>query len=198
MKRSLFFLAAAAILLASCNSKDSVKSTENNFMSLATDRYACRSYTDRKVSDEMLQTILKAGQIAPTAANCQPQRIYVLSSPEVIEKISPVASTCGAPQAFLVCYDATKCLINGANGNHPQGEMDATIVLTHMMLQATELGLDTCWMTWIEFDRIKEILNLPENIVPVAFMPFGYAKEGTVPGDSHYKRLPIEETVTIL
>lgn len=198
MKHSILFFAGVALLLASCCSNNSSKTADNSFMSLATDRYACRSYTGQRVSDEMLQTILRAGQVAPTAANCQPQRIYVLSSPEVIEKISPVASTCGAPQAFLVCYDATKCLINGANGNHPQGEMDATIVLTHMMLQATELGLDTCWMTWIEFDRIKEILNLPENIVPVAFMPFGYATEGSAPGDSHYKRLPIEETVTIL
>ena len=49
-----------------------------DFLQLATDRYSVRSFSDRPIEPEKMEKILKAGQVAPTAVNFQPQKIYIL------------------------------------------------------------------------------------------------------------------------
>lgn len=59
----------------------------NSFLELAESRYSVRKYEERQIEEDKLARILRAGQIAPTGANRQPQRILVLQSPEAIEKV---------------------------------------------------------------------------------------------------------------
>ncbi|MBR4841975.1 MAG: nitroreductase family protein [Bacteroidaceae bacterium] len=172
-----------------------------DFLTLALSRYSTRSFTDRRVEPDKLEKILKAGQAAPTAVNYQPQLIYVIQSPEIIGKLKQVTPYIfGAPQVFLICYDENICWKNRKHedSGHPSGEMDASIVLTHMMLQAQELGIGSCWVCSFEFAATRELLGLPSNIHPVALMPFGYAAPDGVPSERHTKRRPIEETVRFL
>jgi len=197
MKKIFFFAAVACTMLSSCCPKSGTE-TLKDFTTLAQERYSCRSYTAEKVSDEDLKLILEAGRLAPTAANSQSQKIFVLKSEETVAKVSEIVSFCGAPQAFLICYDSEKCLYVEPNGNAPSGDVDAAIVFTHMMLKATEMGIGTCCMNWVEFGKIKEVLGLGDNIVPVLFMPFGYASEDATPSESHTSRKSLEETVTVL
>lgn len=113
-----------------------------DFLELCKERYSVRSFTDKKVEPEKLEKILEAGRVASTAVNFQPQVIYVLQSPDAIAKISGVTPYMfGAPQALLVCYDEDICWKSHKHeeDGHSAGEMDATIVLTQMMLQAWEL-----------------------------------------------------------
>lgn len=179
-----------------------VKAQDNmdkSFINLATERYSVRSFTDQKVEQDKLDLILRAGQVAPTAVNKQPQKIYVLRSEEAIRKIKSV-SPCiyGAPQVFLVCYDENICWKNNGNDGHSSGEMDATIVLTHMMLQAAELGIGTCWVCYFDMKKTAELFDLPDHIKPMALMPFGYPAKNSKPAAMHSKRRPIDETVSIL
>lgn len=81
-----------------------------DFLQLAENRYSVRKFTKRPVEREIIEKILRAGMLAPTAKNLQPQRILVLTSKESLEKLDR-ATKCrfGAPAAMLVCYDRDAC-----------------------------------------------------------------------------------------
>ena len=110
------------------------------FFQLAKDRYSVRSYKSQLVEPDKLAQILEAGRIAPTAANKQPQRIKVIIDPAELAKVDE-CTPCrfGAPAVLLVCYDKAACWkrkFDGANS----GEVDASIITTHLMLAAEDLG----------------------------------------------------------
>lgn len=76
------------------------------FLELARARYSVRSFANTPIEEEKLLAILQAGQIAPTAVNYQPQKIYVLKSQDALSKIRSITkSTYNAPTVLLVCYD---------------------------------------------------------------------------------------------
>lgn len=198
MTRTIITLAAAALCLAACNNPQTKNDTMNDrdFIQMATDRYSVRSFASTPVEQEKIDLILRAGQIAPTAVNSQPQKIYVAQSPEVIAKLNEV-SPClyGAPQCFVFCYNDDTVIPRG-QGNY--GDIDVTIVLTHMMLEAEELGLGTCIVGYYDAAKLQEVLQLPANIHPVLLMPFGYAADDAKPSDKHSSYRPLEETVDYL
>ena len=80
-----------------------------DFMILAEERFSVRSFTDEPVLPDIISRILHAGHVAPTACNLQPQRIYVLQSPEALQKLK-TCTPChfNAPLALLVCADMKK------------------------------------------------------------------------------------------
>lgn len=159
------------------------------FIELAKARYSVRSFKDTPVEEEKLAAILEAGRIAPTARNNQPQRIYVVKSNEMLAKMNEV-SPCiyNAPLVLAVCYDEEAQARNF-------GEMDASIVCTHMMLEAWELGVGSCWVGRFDADKCAAALGLPPTERPVALLPLGYAAEGAQPAPQHTSRLAAEETV---
>lgn len=80
-----------------------------DFLELAADRYSVRSCSDRPIEPGKMGRILKAAQLAPTAVNYQPQKIYILKSPEGIEKIRSLTQfVYDAPVVLLVCADMTR------------------------------------------------------------------------------------------
>lgn len=168
------------------------------FMDLAAARCSVRAFSDKPVPADLLTKVLEAGRLAPTAMNRQPQRILVIQSPEamqnLVENVRPVY---GAPAALLICGD-----VSVAAGqpvvDHVLAEMDATIVTTHMMLEAADLGLGTCWMCAFNVGKAKAAFDLPDNIVPYVLLPIGYAAEGYEPNPRHFQRDPLDSTVTYL
>lgn len=186
-----------AILFVCC-SNPNTPNTENgmnkDFLQLATDRYSVRSFTDIPVEQDVIDLILRAGQVAPTAVNSQPQKIYVVKSADKIAELNEL-SPClyGAPQCFVFCYDDNVVNPRGADSNY--GEIDVTIVLTHMMLEAANLGVGTCPVGYYDEAKLIEALELPANIHPVLIMPFGYPSEISTPAAKHFEYRPIEETV---
>ena len=72
-----------------------------NFAELSAQRYSLRKFSHRPVEDALLQQVLEAGRNAPTAHNNQPQRIFVLQSPEAMAK----ADACmGATSIRRCCW----------------------------------------------------------------------------------------------
>lgn len=169
----------------------------NDFLQLAADRYSVRSFSNQPVEQEKIDKILEAGKLAPTAVNSQPQLIYVLKSPEAMEKANKL-SRCiyGAPQTFIICYDDNRVCSRGEKGNY--GDIDCTIVLTHMMLEAWNIGIGTCMVGMFNPDEVRQVLELPDNIHPVLMMPFGYPAEDAAPSARHTEYRPLEETVQYL
>ena len=158
-------------------------------------RYSCRSFEKRSIEKEDMERILEAGRIAPTAGNFQPQRVIVINTPEGMQKLARCTHyTYGAPAALIVCYDENEVWVRNYDGKN-SGDVDASIVTTQMMLQAAELNIGTCWIGHFDPWRIKELYNIPENIVPVAILDMGYPSEKGLPHPVHWKRKLLEETV---
>jgi len=191
--RKLIILALAAISFAACSNQPVQKN--KSFMDLARQRFAVREYAQTPVEQAKLDSILEAGRLAPTAKNVQPQHIYVLQSPEAIAKINELTRCAyGAPVVFLVCYDAD--LVWTKEDGTNSGDMDCSIIGTHMMMEATELGLGTCWVKWFDPAEVAAAFELPANHKPSFLMPCGYASENAKPSDHHFSRKPLNETVT--
>ena len=116
------------------------------FLELATERFSVRNFSDRQVEEEKLEKILQAAKVAPTAVNFQPQKLYVIRSREAIERLAAIRPLFGAPLAVIICYDDKISWKNTRDNGHDSGEVDAAIITTHMMLEAWELGIGSCWM----------------------------------------------------
>lgn len=157
-----------------------------DFMTLARERYSVREFSDKEVEQEKLNKIIEAGLIAPTAKNQQPVRIYIMKSPEAMEKMNALTRCIyGAPVALLVCYNEEEAWHSPFNEGYDAGEMDATIVLTHMMLEAWEQGVGSCWVGLFDHDEAAKVFGLRAEIKPVAVMPLGYAADGAQPSPRH-------------
>ena len=156
-----------------------------DFLELATGRYSVRDFSNAPVEDWKIEKILHAAKVAPTAVNYQPQKIYVVKSTEAVAKLAAVRPLFGAPMAVIVCYDDTLSWKNSRDGGHDSGEVDASIVCTHMMLQAWELGIGSCWMGAFSPAAVSEAFGLPAHIHPVAVLPLGYPTDGCKPSDRH-------------
>ena len=76
-----------------------------DFIQLAKARYSVRNFKEQQVEDEKLALILEAGRVAPTAANCQPQKVIVIRDKSNIDKVNKAANTYKAPLLLVVCAD---------------------------------------------------------------------------------------------
>lgn len=168
-----------------------------DFLKLAKDRYSCKKYNpDKKVPQELLDKILRAGQLAPTAKNSQPQHIYVMQSEDALQLVDSL-TPCryGAPVVLAVTYDQQQ-EFNYPGDKYSSGAEDASIVATHMMLAAAAEGVDSCWLNFFDPDKAAEAMKLPENEKVVLLLDIGYAAEGVRPTPMHEKTKSIEELVT--
>ncbi len=173
-----------------------------SFMELAKNRYSERFFDPRPVEDEKLMQILEAGRIVPTACNYQPQRFYVLRSPEALAKARTVTPFhYNAPLMLLVCYDVNTVWRNPNDRyyrNYSSGEQDASIAATTMMYEAEELGVHSVWLRGFDSKTVVDTFDLPENIIPVMMFAMGYPNERAKPNAWHFKRMPMEDFVTEL
>ncbi len=163
------------------------------FLKLAEKRYSVRKFKDQPVEQEKIDAILRAAQVAPTAANFQPQKILVINSPEAIAKMPECTRyTFDAPLFFLTCIDHSKVWVRKQDGKNG-ADVDAAIVHTHMMLEAEELGLGSVWVGSFDPAAARKAFNIPDNIEPIALLPVGYPAEDAEPSPLHSKNKPIEE-----
>ena len=167
-----------------------------DFLSLASSRYSVREFEDRPIDAPMLDEIIQAGRVAPSACNRQPQKVYVVESAEMRGRLSEVCRfTFGAPVVLAIGYDTEREWKNKLMGGKGSGETDAAIVTTQMMLAAWERGIGSCWVGYFNADAVRDALELPENVVVSALLPMGYPKDGVVPFYMHSEYRPYEETV---
>ena len=165
-----------------------------DFLTLAKNRYSVRSFQNKPVEKSALNAVLEAGNLAPTGCNKQPQRVWVIQSEEGLAKIRN-CTTChfNAPVVLLVCTDTASSWTRPFDGKNI-GEIDATIVCTHYMLEAAEQGLGTTWVAYFDPAKVKAEFALPDNVVPVALLPMGYPAADAAPTPMH-NRAEIDKTV---
>jgi len=165
------------------------------FSKLIADRYSVRSFKSEHLPQSVIDIILKAGHLAPTGCNYQPQRILVLNSEESIEKLRE-CTRChfGAPTALLVCHDKSESWERPYDGAL-SSPVDAAIVATHMMLAAHDIGVGCCWVMHFNPGAIIEAYNIPESVEPYALLVMGYPAKNSAPHRYHSECRPIDEVV---
>ncbi|MHC4694892.1 MAG: nitroreductase family protein, partial [Planctomycetota bacterium] len=123
-------------------------------------RYSCRAYHDKLIEQEKLDSIFEAARLAPSARNTQDWRFVVVTDketkrlvadttnrPDVFQKASAIIVACSNSDEIMRCGQAI-------------GPIDVSIALEHIALQATELGLATCWIGSFLTDKVRAILNI--------------------------------------
>lgn len=164
-----------------------------DFLELSKKRYSVLNYQKKDIPTDVINKILEAATSAPTACNFQPIKIRVINSESGREKLNRVVpSKYFVPAAFLVCYDKNICWTRSFD-KKTSGEIDASIVTTHMMMEATDLGLGSIWVMYWNPDAMKTELELPEQYEPVALLITGYVEENIEPHKGHFTRKEIKD-----
>lgn len=137
-------------------------------------RYSVRSYKPEPMSEEKLNKVLEAARLAPSAHNAQAWKFVVVRDEQKKQGLFEAAG-----QSFL--QEAP--VIIAAVALEPEGLMrggahtyavDLAIAIDHMTLQAVEQGLGTCWIGSFNQEKVKKVLNIPEQYKVVALLPLGY------------------------
>lgn len=166
-----------------------------DFLTLAKTRFSTRGFGGREVEQEKLDRILEAGRVAPTACNNQPQRILVLRSAASLEKLQKAARVYGAPLVLVVCADHSASWKRPFDGKD-SADIDASIVAAHMILEATDLGLESIWICAFKAGAVRQEFCLPEGVEPVNILGIGYSDGPRKSPDRHgTERKPLSETV---
>ncbi len=168
------------------------------FKEVVKNRYSCKKYSEKKVDRASLEEILEVGRLAPTAKNLQEHHVYVIESEENLTKIDK-ATPCryGAPTVLVVAFDKNN-VFTYPGGKRDSGIEDASIVATHLMLAATDKGVDSCWLNYFDPDALAKDLGLPDNEEILMLLDLGYAAEGTGPLANHNSRKELSETVSYM
>ena len=169
------------------------------FLELAKARYSVRKFSSRPIEQEKLDRIIEAAMIAPTGKNNQAWRCYVLRSDEAMEKINGL-SRCifGAPMVLLFTYDTQEEWHSPLEEGIHSGVEDVSIVATHAMLEAWELGVGSIWVNLFPNTETAKAFGLPENEKAVLLLPIGYPGEKAAPSPMHSAFKPMEELAKFL
>lgn len=168
-----------------------------DFLELAKARYSVRKFKDESISEEHMARILEAANVAPTGCNYQPQRIYIVKSEEALAKIN-TASKCifGAKTVLIFAYDKTEDWKNRLEDGVHSGVQDVSIVATHVMMEAWECGVGSCWVNFFSPTELHKIMGLPENEEVICIMPIGYPADDAEPlANMHFPHKDISATV---
>lgn len=156
-------------------------------------RYSVRAYKQDPVEEDKLHKILEAACLAPTAANRQPFQIIVIHTAgreQELRRIYQREWFVKAPVILCVCGEPSHGWVRGYDGKN-YTDVDAAIVMDHLILAATDLGLGTCWIAAFNPAALREVLRLPANIEPIALTPLGYSESQPRPKE----RKPLSELV---
>jgi nitroreductase len=151
-------------------------------------RRSIRRFLPAPVEPEKLRACLEAARIAPSAHNAQPWRFIVLDDPALKDAVAANAftgiyrgSSFAAKAPILLVLLARRTFVAHHLGGRFQRVhyylVDMGIAGEHIVLQAEELGLSTCWMGWFSRRGLRRALKVPRRFKIVALMPLGYAEK---------------------
>lgn len=150
-----------------------------NFIEIARSRYSCRNYNPEVITEEVFLRLMEAFRIAPSAVNFQPWHIIAVKKQENLVKVHeayPRDWFRTAPMVLIVCGDHSKSWKRPSDGKD-HADIDIAIAIDHLTLQATSMGLATCWVCNFKPEVIRQHFSLPENLEPIVLIPVGYPND---------------------
>ena len=193
MKKLVFAMAAAMLILGACkpqtdeNKNEATADNGNAAIENIMTRTSIRQYKDQPVEQEKVDILLKAAMAAPTAVNLQPWHFIVITDKPTIDLLSGRQPT-NAPLLIAVCGDTDKTTMPDGKTKLPDFWVeDVSAATENLLLAAHALGLGAVWTgVYPAMERVAEVanvLNCPQNIVPMAVVRIGYPDEAPEPKD---------------
>ncbi len=178
--------ASEATANGSCNASEVVM---HNILS----RKSVRSYTDRAVSREQLDTLVRAAMAAPTGRDMRPWKFIVVDSKATIDSLAPLLPYAKmlkeAQAAIVVCGDLSVTDDEGKPSTN--WAFDCSAATENLLLQAEAMGLGAVWTGVYPYEErlavVKKAFRLPAHIVPLCVVPIGYPKGDPQPKDKYNK-----------
>ncbi len=144
-------------------------------------RRSVRDFTNEEIPESAIEALVDALRWAPSAGNLQSRKFYFVFNEEVRNKLAQtglkqdfVSFIARAPLVVVACADHQIASRYGVRGIHLYCIQDTAASVQNLLLAAHELGLGACWVGAFKVDKVREILNLPDNLIPVAIVPVGY------------------------
>ncbi len=155
------------------------------FLDLVKHRKSVRNFLDRPVEREKIMMCLEAARLAPSASNSQPWKFIVVDDNETRKRLCDSAfggiyainSFCKtAPVIIVVVSEKSKFLtrIGGIFRGTQYYQIDIGIACEHLVLEAEDLGLGTCWIGWFNENAVKSMLNVPPEKKIDILIALGY------------------------
>jgi len=178
--------------------------TPTAFQTILSGRRSIRRYLETPVEPEKLRACLEAARLAPSAHNVQPWRFIVVDEPGLKDRLAAAAFSgiysgskfaARAPVILVLLAKPGGAAVRAGSKllGIPFHFLDMGIAGEHVVLQAEELGLATCWMGWFDHRRVRKVLAIPRGFKIVAIMPLGYAEKRPM---REPPRRTLEEIVT--
>ncbi len=182
------FLIFSVIMTTSCSSNQKSDNMEKNVLENIATRVSVRTYLDKSVDDATIEKLLRAGMAAPSAMNKQPWHFVVVTDKQQLVALSDANPNAGmlaeAPLAIVVCGDLDRA-IEGVGSEY--WVQDCSAATQNILLAANAMGLGAVWTGSYPIkercDAISQILQLPENMIPLNIIVIGYPAGENTPKD---------------
>lgn len=165
-----------------------------NFSNLSKQRCSIRTYEQKPVEESIIKQLLNAAWVAPTAANRQPQKILVLNNGESLSKVNKSANCHDAPLVMIVLASKNTSWVRPFDGKSMM-DIDGTIVADHIVMQAEDLGLSSCWITYFDPEILRKEFVIPTELDAVAVISLGYSDSVKNPARHNDMRNSIDTMV---
>lgn len=150
-------------------------------------RRSIRRYQDKEISDEIIDELIEAARLAPSGNNVQPWKFKIIKDKKIVEKLKKEDIfkqdfVYTAPLIIVCCadpdlYSTDKSVPGFDDPNELRAIRDLSIASQNMVLRAVELGLGSCYIGWMEKEKIKQVLGIPMKYVAPYSICFGYPGE---------------------
>lgn len=148
------------------------------------ERRSVRRYKADPIPDDVLHRVLEAARFSPSGKNLQPWKFILVHDESLKQRLAEASFRqtfiAEAPVVVVACGDPDRCY--SRMGNYMKSwAVDVAIAFEHLILQAQDEGLGTCWIGAFEEKDVKSILDVPEGVRVLALTPLGYPDENPVP-----------------
>ncbi len=154
-----------------------------------TTRRTIRRFQQKPIDPALLERIVNAGRLAPSAANSQPVDFIVVTQPDLCQQVFATTAWAGGvtprrtpkpgqqPTAWVIV------LLNSKRG-HLSATADAAAAIENMILTALDAGLGSCWIGSVERKELAPILNIPDHCTIDSVLALGYPDESPLAEDT--------------
>lgn len=173
-----------------------------NFLEIAKTRQSCRKYTDQPIPKEIIESIIEAGRLAPSACNAQPY-LFTVCTGEKAKEVAKQTTGMGmnkfalqAPVLLVISempYNKSAAVGARIKGNDYRS-IDIGITAAYITAEAAAQGIGSCILGWFDDAKIRDICGLEHPVRLV--ITLGYADESETLRDK--KRKKHEEIVKYL
>lgn len=160
-------------------------------------RRSIRRFKGDEIPEDVINAFKDALIWAPSAGNLQSRRFYFVFNKEIRKKLVSAALNqhfiAEAPLAIVCCADYTIDRFYGKRGSELYVLQDVAASIENLMLIAHSLGFGSVWVGAFNEGEVSKILNLPDNLRPVAIIPVGYPDEKPSPPPRISRNEAVEE-----